>query len=68
MPILQGEAEELGRKYTEAWCSHDPEALASWSNDVDEHTNDGQLGRPASLSAVINRSSIAGFLYGCLLA
>ena len=30
MPISQSQAEELGRKYTAAWCSHDPDAVASF--------------------------------------
>ena len=30
MPISQSLAEELGRKYAEAWCSHDPDAVASF--------------------------------------
>ncbi len=29
MPISLGETEELGRKYTEAWCSHDHPPAAS---------------------------------------
>ncbi len=27
MPISQTEAEELGRKYTEVWCSHEVETV-----------------------------------------
>lgn len=30
MPISQSQAEELGRKYTEAWCSRDPNAVAAF--------------------------------------
>ena len=30
MPLSQSGAEEIGRKYTEAWCSHDPDAGASF--------------------------------------
>lgn len=30
MPVSQAEAEERARAYTEAWCSHVPEAVASF--------------------------------------
>ena len=30
MPISQRQAEVLGKKYTQAWCSHDPDAVASF--------------------------------------
>jgi uncharacterized protein (TIGR02246 family) len=30
MTISQSEVEELGRKYTEAWCSHDPDQVAAF--------------------------------------
>jgi uncharacterized protein (TIGR02246 family) len=30
MPISQSEAEELGRNYSEAWCSHDPNQVAAF--------------------------------------
>ena len=50
MPISQSDAEELGRKYTEAWCSHDPNAVASfYAPDGQIVLNDGEpsSGRPA---------------------
>jgi uncharacterized protein (TIGR02246 family) len=30
MAISQSEAEGIGRKYSEAWCSHDPNSVASF--------------------------------------
>ncbi|MCP4330636.1 MAG: nuclear transport factor 2 family protein [Alphaproteobacteria bacterium] len=50
MPISQSEAEELGRKYTEAWCSHDADAVASFfAEKAISMINAGEptVGRPA---------------------
>ncbi len=50
MPISQSEAEALGRKYTQAWCSHDPNAVASfYAADGRIVINDGEpcVGRSA---------------------
>lgn len=42
MPISQSEAEELGRKYSEAWCSHDPNQVAAfYASDGRIVINDG---------------------------
>jgi len=30
MPMTQDQAEDFGTRYTAAWCSHDPEAVASF--------------------------------------
>ena len=49
MPISQSGAEELGRRYAEAWCSHDPNAVASfYAADGQIVINDGEPsnGRP----------------------
>jgi uncharacterized protein (TIGR02246 family) len=43
MPLSQNKAEELGRRYTEAWCSHDPDAVASfYAPDGKITINDGE--------------------------
>ena len=43
MPLSQGEAEELGKRYTEAWCCHDPNAAAScYAPDELITINDGE--------------------------
>ena len=43
MPITQRDAEVLARKYTEAWCSHDPNAVASfYAPDGRIVINDGE--------------------------
>ena len=48
MPLSQSDAEDLGRNYTAAWCSHDPDAVASfYARDGKITINDGEpcLGR-----------------------
>ena len=54
MPISRTQAEDLARKYTEAWCSHDPDQVASFcAQDGRIVINDGEpsVGR-AQVSAM----------------
>ncbi len=57
MQLSRSDAEELGRKYTDAWCSHDPNAVASF------YAPDGQIvindGEPYS-----DRSAVAELAQG----
>ncbi len=62
MPISQGEAEELGRKYTEAWCSHDPNAVASfYATDGRIVINDGEPSNGRSAVAEMAQGFFNGF-------
>ncbi len=62
MAISQGEAEELGRKYTEAWCSHDPNAVASfYATDGRIVINDGEPSNGRSEVAEMARGFFNGF-------
>ncbi len=41
--VTQSKAEEFARAYTEAWCSHDPELVASFFAESSRFTiNDGE--------------------------
>ncbi len=62
MPISQGEAEELGRKYTESWCSHDPNAVASFNaTDGRIVINDGEPSNGRSAVAEMAQGFFNGF-------
>ncbi len=62
MPISQTEAEELGRKCTEAWCSHDPNAVASfYATDGRIVINDGEPSNGRSEVAEMARGFFNGF-------
>ncbi len=62
MAISQGEAEELGRKYTEAWCSHDPNAVASfYATDGRIVINDGEPSNGRSAVAEMAQGFFNGF-------
>lgn len=50
MPVDPAAIREMARRYTEAWCSHDPEKVASFYEEDGRITiNDGEpmIGRPA---------------------
>ena len=62
MPISQSDAEALGRRYTEAWCSHDPDAVASfYATDGQIVINDGEPSRGRSEVAEMARGFYEGF-------
>jgi len=62
MPYSQSDAEELGRKYTQAWCSHDPNAVASfYAPDGQIVINDGEPSRGRSEVAEMARGFYDGF-------
>jgi len=62
MPISQGEAEEIGRKYTEAWCSHDPNSVASfYADDGRIVINEGEPSEGRSAVAEMARGFFNGF-------
>ena len=62
MPISQGEAEEIGRKYTEAWCSHDPNSVASFNADDGRIViNEGEPSEGRSAVAEMARGFFNGF-------
>ena len=43
MSVTPNEAQTMAEKYTEAWCSHDPEAVVSfYSEDGKVTVNDGE--------------------------
>ncbi len=62
MPISQSEAEEIGRKYTEAWCSHDPHSVASfYAADGRIVINDGDPSNGRSEVAEMAQGFFDGF-------
>ena len=62
MPISRSEAEDLGRRYTEAWCSHDPAAVASfYAPDGKITINDGELSIGRSQIAEMAQGFYSGF-------
>ena len=62
MPISQSEAEELGRRYTAAWCSHDPNAVASfYAADGQIVINDAQPSNGRAEVAEMARGFFNGF-------
>jgi uncharacterized protein (TIGR02246 family) len=62
MPFSRSDAEELGRKYTQAWCSHDPNAVASfYAPDGQIVINDGEPCRGRSEVAEMARGFYDGF-------
>lgn len=62
MPLSQSDAEELGTRYTEAWCSHDPDAVASfYAPDGRITINDGEPSVGRSQVAEMARGFYSGF-------
>jgi len=62
MPISQSEAEDLGWKYTDAWCSHDAEAVASfYAPDGHIVINDGEPSNGRAQVAEMARGFFDGF-------
>ena len=62
MPISQSQAEELGRKYTEAWCSRDPNAVAAfYSHDGRIVINDGDPSNGRAEVAEMAKGFFDGF-------
>ena len=62
MPISQSDAEEFGRNYTQAWCSHDPDAVASfYAPDGQIVINDGEPSNGRAEVAAVARGFYEGF-------
>jgi uncharacterized protein (TIGR02246 family) len=62
MPISQTEAEGIGRNYTEAWCSHDPNSVASfYAADGRIVINDGDPSEGRAAVAEMARGFFNGF-------
>ena len=62
MPISQGDAEIIGRKYAEAWCSHDPNSVAAfYAADGRIVINEGEPSEGRSAVAEMARGFFDGF-------
>ena len=69
MPISQAQAEDIGKRYTAAWCAHDPDGVASFYtadgriiiNDGDP--SDGRAAVAGSLRAVAAEGVAHAFLF-----
>ncbi len=62
MPFSQSKAEEFARRYTEAWCSHDPDRVASfYATDGRIVINDGEPSNGRAAVAEMARGFFDGF-------